>query len=251
MRVRGVFTNTVPVDAYRGAGRPEAAYLIERLVDATARETRHDAGRDPAQELHPAEGDALHDRDRHGLRHRRLRRASDARAWTSPTGRNFKARQGREQGRQDARHRPCQLYRGLRRRWARRPNVALEPMDGIVDRADRHAVERAGPPDGLCAAGLGAVSTFRWNASASCRATPTRSRPVSAPAARARSRSAASASSATRDLGDKLKQIASETLETGVGRSRDRQWRACASSAPTSAIASPSSRRCRARSGEC
>ncbi|MDH5311415.1 MAG: xanthine dehydrogenase family protein molybdopterin-binding subunit [Gammaproteobacteria bacterium] len=31
------FTNTVPVDAYRGAGRPEAAYLIERLVDAAAR----------------------------------------------------------------------------------------------------------------------------------------------------------------------------------------------------------------------
>lgn len=36
---RGVLTNTTPVDAYRGAGRPEAAYLIERLVDAIARET--------------------------------------------------------------------------------------------------------------------------------------------------------------------------------------------------------------------
>lgn len=36
-RVRAVFTNTVPVDAYRGAGRPEAAYVIERLVDACAR----------------------------------------------------------------------------------------------------------------------------------------------------------------------------------------------------------------------
>ena len=38
VRVRGVYTNTVPVDAYRGAGRPEAAYVIERLVDAAARE---------------------------------------------------------------------------------------------------------------------------------------------------------------------------------------------------------------------
>jgi len=38
VRVRGVYTNTVPVDAYRGAGRPEAAYLIERLVDVAARE---------------------------------------------------------------------------------------------------------------------------------------------------------------------------------------------------------------------
>lgn len=39
VRVRGIFTNTVPVDAYRGAGRPEAAYLLERLVDYAARET--------------------------------------------------------------------------------------------------------------------------------------------------------------------------------------------------------------------
>ncbi len=37
-RVRGVYTHTVPVDAYRGAGRPEAAYLLERLVDTCARE---------------------------------------------------------------------------------------------------------------------------------------------------------------------------------------------------------------------
>ncbi|HKS89881.1 MAG TPA: molybdopterin cofactor-binding domain-containing protein, partial [Stellaceae bacterium] len=35
--VKGVFTNTVPVDAYRGAGRPEAAYAMERLVDYAAR----------------------------------------------------------------------------------------------------------------------------------------------------------------------------------------------------------------------
>ena len=35
--VENVITNTVPVDAYRGAGRPEAAYLIERLVDLAAR----------------------------------------------------------------------------------------------------------------------------------------------------------------------------------------------------------------------
>ena len=34
--VTGVFTNTVPVDAYRGAGRPEAAYLLERMVEAGA-----------------------------------------------------------------------------------------------------------------------------------------------------------------------------------------------------------------------
>jgi carbon-monoxide dehydrogenase large subunit len=42
-RTRGVYTNTVPVDAYRGAGRPEAAYLVERLVEVCAR----DAGLSP------------------------------------------------------------------------------------------------------------------------------------------------------------------------------------------------------------
>jgi aerobic carbon-monoxide dehydrogenase large subunit len=38
MAVRGVFTNTLPIDAYRGAGKPEANYLIERLVDRAARQ---------------------------------------------------------------------------------------------------------------------------------------------------------------------------------------------------------------------
>ncbi len=36
--VIGVFTNTVPVDAYRGAGRPESNYVVERVIDAAARE---------------------------------------------------------------------------------------------------------------------------------------------------------------------------------------------------------------------
>jgi len=38
IKVKGYYTNAVPVDAYRGAGRPEAAYLIERLMDKAARE---------------------------------------------------------------------------------------------------------------------------------------------------------------------------------------------------------------------
>jgi carbon-monoxide dehydrogenase large subunit len=40
--VKAVFTNTVPVDAYRGAGRPEATFLLERLVDACAYDTGMD-----------------------------------------------------------------------------------------------------------------------------------------------------------------------------------------------------------------
>jgi len=41
----GVFTNKTPTDAYRGAGRPEAAFAVERIMDALARET----GLDPAE----------------------------------------------------------------------------------------------------------------------------------------------------------------------------------------------------------
>jgi carbon-monoxide dehydrogenase large subunit len=42
--VKAVFTNTAPVDAYRGAGRPEATYVVERIVETAAR----DMGMDPA-----------------------------------------------------------------------------------------------------------------------------------------------------------------------------------------------------------
>jgi carbon-monoxide dehydrogenase large subunit len=40
--VTAVFTNTTPVDAYRGAGRPEATYVVERLVETAARELKLD-----------------------------------------------------------------------------------------------------------------------------------------------------------------------------------------------------------------
>lgn len=38
LNIKGTLTNTVPVDAYRGAGRPEAIYLLERTIDLAARE---------------------------------------------------------------------------------------------------------------------------------------------------------------------------------------------------------------------
>lgn len=40
--VQGIMTNTVPVDAYRGAGRPEATYVIERIVDRVSRDLKVD-----------------------------------------------------------------------------------------------------------------------------------------------------------------------------------------------------------------
>jgi carbon-monoxide dehydrogenase large subunit len=45
VEVEGVFTNTAPVDAYRGAGRPEATYVVERIVETAAREL----GMDPVE----------------------------------------------------------------------------------------------------------------------------------------------------------------------------------------------------------
>ncbi len=45
VEVQGVYTNTCPVDAYRGAGRPEATYVVERIVETAAREL----GVDPAE----------------------------------------------------------------------------------------------------------------------------------------------------------------------------------------------------------
>jgi len=38
LNIKGTLTHTVPVDAYRGAGRPEAIYLLERVIDVAARE---------------------------------------------------------------------------------------------------------------------------------------------------------------------------------------------------------------------
>ena len=45
LETRGAFTNCAPIDAYRGAGKPEANYIVERLVDKAAREL----GTDPAE----------------------------------------------------------------------------------------------------------------------------------------------------------------------------------------------------------
>jgi carbon-monoxide dehydrogenase large subunit len=72
--VLGVFTNTVPVDAYRGAGRPEANYLVERLVDAAARELKIDRAEHGAAErdaaLHPGRQIVRQRRFPQGVRYR-------------------------------------------------------------------------------------------------------------------------------------------------------------------------------------
>jgi carbon-monoxide dehydrogenase large subunit len=89
---RGVLTHTTPVDAYRGAGRPEAAYLIERLVDAIAREIGKtpDAVRaqnfvKPTEMPHKTQTGPVYDS---GEFEGHMRRAMDVADW-----KGFKARQ--------------------------------------------------------------------------------------------------------------------------------------------------------------
>ncbi len=53
--VQGIFTNTTPVDAYRGAGRPEATYLAERIMDLVAGELKLDPAEVRRRNLVPAD----------------------------------------------------------------------------------------------------------------------------------------------------------------------------------------------------
>jgi carbon-monoxide dehydrogenase large subunit len=54
VEVEGIFSNTVPTDAYRGAGRPEACYVLERLADKAARELGLDRAEIRRRNLVPA-----------------------------------------------------------------------------------------------------------------------------------------------------------------------------------------------------
>ena len=73
VEVNGTFTNTMLTGPYRGAGRPEAAYVLETLVDLAARKLGVDPAELRAQEHDPEGGDAVQDRAGLHLRLRRLR----------------------------------------------------------------------------------------------------------------------------------------------------------------------------------
>ncbi len=62
--LQAVLTNTAPTAAYRGAGRPEAIYLIERLFDVAAQKLGLDPGGNPPPQPDRAGADAVH--QRHG-----------------------------------------------------------------------------------------------------------------------------------------------------------------------------------------
>ena len=146
-----VVTNTTPIGAYRGAGRPEATALVERAIDMFAARARDGPGRGAAQELHHR----LPAPDGHGrqLRLRRVPRGAGQvpgqRGLRGPARRAGQA--ARERRRQAARARPV-LLRGVDRLRLRARHV--RGRGGRHDhRHRRHVLARPGPRDGLRAAG--------------------------------------------------------------------------------------------------
>ena len=137
-------------------GRPEATFVVERLVEVAARELGHGPGGVPPQELHqelPASDAGDHD-----LRRRRLSALARQGAGASPTTRtSARARRESAKQRQAARHRLLRLYRGLRHRAVgsgglarrRRRPVGIGRGARQPDRhrrgADRLAQPRPGP----------------------------------------------------------------------------------------------------------
>ena len=103
VEVRGVYTNTCPVDAYRGAGRPEASYVIERIVNLAAIECGQSEDEVRARNLIPPAAlpyaTALGHVYDSGNFAQLMREAMDAADWTSFPRRRSEARQhGRLRG---------------------------------------------------------------------------------------------------------------------------------------------------------
>ena len=110
-RVKGVLTNTTPVDAYRGAG-PAGIDLSDGAADGRrGARGRRRPGRVPAQELHPVVRDAVQDRGRRDLRLRRVRQGDGRRAEGGRLERLRQAPSATPGARPAARHRHVVLHR--------------------------------------------------------------------------------------------------------------------------------------------
>ena len=151
-RVKGTFTNTTPVDAYRGAGRPESIYLMERLMDAAAREVGEDRAEfrrknfipSSAMPFKTAAGEVYDSGD--------FARVMDDRAEGSCLERLCPAEIGCREARSAPRHRPVVLHRIDH---GRPPGGSQDQLRGgrYGQRRRRHSVERARARDRLHAAG--------------------------------------------------------------------------------------------------
>ena len=198
--VDGVYTNTAPVDAYRGAGRPEATFVVERLVEVAAREL----GKDPAEFRrknfirrfpHPTPVIMTYDAGDYAACLDKALELADYKGFGARKAASAKQRQA-------ARPRLLGLHRGLRHRAARGGRLArrrrrpvgigrgARQSDRLGRGADRLAQPRPGPRDDLRPARLASGSASPSSRSRSCTATPTRCSSAWAPTARAPARSA-------------------------------------------------------------
>ncbi len=113
--VTAVFTHTNPMRPYRGNGRPEAAYVIERMVDLAADRTGHRPRRAAPAQHHSRRRDAVQDRPHLHLRLRRIRQEHGDGAAARRRRRLSGAARGIAQARQAARARHFQHHRARRR----------------------------------------------------------------------------------------------------------------------------------------
>ena len=133
--VVGSLTNTTPVDAYRGAGRPEATYLLERMCDLTAKAIGHGRRGVPAEELRAGRGVPVPDAGGVPVRQRQLRAgarpgAPDDRLPEVPGRPGGRAEEGAVPG-DRLRH----LHRGLRPGALRRWRARSAPRPGLWESA--------------------------------------------------------------------------------------------------------------------
>ena len=147
----GAFTNCVPTDAYRGAGRPEATHGIERMVDMFAAELKMDPAEIRLKNFVQQRGVSVPDGDRPDLRFGRLFRAAQEghRRWPG-YDKLRKEQVGSAQAGQADGHRHVDLWRDLRvRSFAGDARGRLGERHG-EDRAvgQGHGADRASPPHG-------------------------------------------------------------------------------------------------------
>ena len=146
----GVMTNTAPVGAFRGAGRPEAAACIERLIDVAADELGHRAGGDPAAQPHPARRVPVQDAHRASPTTSATTTCRCGRRCGSPTSTAARA----EQQRRHRRRRDAGCSASASRPTSRSPASAARSSarsqvhdDGSATVHVRHLRPRPGPRD--------------------------------------------------------------------------------------------------------
>ena len=169
-----VFTNKTPTDAYRGAGRPEATYFVERAMDMLARELKMDPAEVRRKNFIAAEQVPVRDADGRRLRLGRLRGgarpgARDRRLDAAEGGARCRPRRGTAR-----RPRPGDVRRGLRHRTRRR---RCRPAAGSTRRSPSSATAGSPPPPAprRTARATRRRSRRCWPISSACRSSTSRS----------------------------------------------------------------------------